>query len=24
VLASGVTLGLQCDRTPPRSVDCSE
>ena len=24
VLASGVTLGLQCDRTPPRSVSCSE
>jgi hypothetical protein len=23
VLASGVTLGLQCDRTPPRSVECS-
>jgi hypothetical protein len=23
VLASGVTLGLECDRTPPRSVDCS-
>jgi len=24
VLASGVTLGLQCDRTPPRSVECSD
>ena len=24
VLASGVTLGLQCDRTPPSSVSCSE
>lgn len=23
VLASGVTRGLACDRTPPRSVDCS-
>jgi hypothetical protein len=24
VLASGVTLGLECDRTPPTSVECSE
>jgi hypothetical protein len=24
VLAGGVTLGLECDRTPPRSVDCSQ
>lgn len=23
VLASGVTRGLACDRTPPRSVECS-
>lgn len=22
VLSSGVTLGMQCDRTPPRSVRC--
>jgi hypothetical protein len=24
VLAGGVTEGLQCQRTPPRSVRCSE
>ena len=24
VLASGVTRGMECDRTPPRSVSCSE
>lgn len=24
VLASGVTRGMQCDRVPPRSVQCSE
>jgi membrane-associated PAP2 superfamily phosphatase len=24
VLASGVTLGLECDRTPPRSAECSD
>jgi hypothetical protein len=24
VLSSGVTRGMQCDRTPPRSVECSE
>jgi hypothetical protein len=24
VLASGVTRGLDCDRTPPRSIECSE
>jgi hypothetical protein len=24
VLSSGVTGGLACDRTPPRSVECSE
>lgn len=23
VLSGGVTQGLQCDRTPPRSVECS-
>jgi hypothetical protein len=24
LLSSGVTQGLECDRTPPRSVRCSE
>jgi hypothetical protein len=24
VLSSGVTQGLECDRTPPRSLSCSE
>jgi hypothetical protein len=24
VLSSGVTQGLECDRTPPRSVRCSD
>ena len=24
VLSGGVTQGLECDRTPPRSVQCSE
>lgn len=24
VLSNGVTQGLECDRTPPRSVRCSE
>ena len=24
VLSSGVTRGLECDRTPPRDVQCSE
>ncbi len=24
VLASGVTQGMACDRTPPRSVRCTE
>jgi hypothetical protein len=24
VLSSGVTRGLECDRQPPRSVECSE
>jgi hypothetical protein len=24
VLASGVTMGLECDRTPPSSVACGE
>jgi hypothetical protein len=24
ILASGVTRGLQCDRTPPRSVQCTD
>ncbi len=24
VLSSGVTQGMACDRTPPRSVRCSE
>ncbi len=24
VLSSGVTQGMQCDRTPPRSVRCTE
>ena len=24
VLSSGVTQGMECDRTPPRSVRCTE
>jgi len=24
ILSTGVTAGMQCDRTPPRSVSCSE
>ncbi len=24
ILSQGVTQGLQCDRTPPRSLRCSE
>ena len=24
MLSSGVTQGLECDRTPPRSLSCSE
>ena len=24
VLSSGVTQGIQCDNTPPRSLECSE
>jgi hypothetical protein len=24
VLSNGVTQGMECDRTPPRSVRCSE
>jgi hypothetical protein len=24
VLSSGVTSGMACDRTPPRSVSCTE
>jgi hypothetical protein len=24
VLSSGVTQGLECDRTPPRTLSCSE
>lgn len=24
ILASGMTLALECDRTPPHSVRCSE
>ena len=24
ILASGVTRGLECDRTPPRSIECGD